>query len=250
MSDQAHQWSLAAERYEEDFVDPDQPGTRNPLPAALEALAGPGTVADLGCGTGPLLPRLAGLFPRVIAVDFAEGMLARARQRCQGLNNVEFLHADFTDLAALAGQIDVAVAVNSLVQPRLDDLERALRQIRACLRPRGRLLGIVPGMDGLYYHTVLLLDRARQAGMPEDKARQNAAQHAEHHLFDFAFQVFHYKGLEQHFWQPFEIRYRLRRAGFRRIRRARAPLSWDQFACGRDLAGSPPPWDWFFQAEV
>jgi len=86
--------------------------------------------------------------------------------------------------------------------------------------------------------------------MPEDKARQNAAQHAEHQLFDFAFQVFRYKGLEQHFWQPFEIRYRLRRAGFRRIRRARAHLSWDQFACGRDLAQSPPPWDWFFQAEV
>jgi hypothetical protein len=86
--------------------------------------------------------------------------------------------------------------------------------------------------------------------MPEDKARQNAAQHGEHHCFDFAFQIFRYKGLEQHFWQPFEIRYRLRRAGFRRIRRARAHLTWDQLACGRDFAAQAPSWDWFFQAEV
>jgi ubiquinone/menaquinone biosynthesis C-methylase UbiE len=87
MSDQARFWSAAAERYEEEFVDPYRPDARNPLPAALAKLAGARVVADLGCGTGPLLPLLSRQFRRVLAVDFAEGMLARARRRCAGLGN-------------------------------------------------------------------------------------------------------------------------------------------------------------------
>jgi SAM-dependent methyltransferase len=250
MSDQAHFWSRAAEGYEEAFIDPDLPGVRNPLRQAVARLAGPAdrTAADLGCGIGPLLPFLAERFRRVIAVDFADGMLARARRRCAGLANVEFLRRDLTDLADLAGQVDVAVAVNSLVLPDVGRLGAALRDVRKTLRPRGRLLGIVPAMDAVHYFTMLLVDRARRAGMPPDKARQNAAHHAEHELYDFAFGTFRYKGLEQHFWQPFEVRYRLRRAGFRRVRRAKVHLSWQQFGCGRDLGDQPPPWDWFFEA--
>jgi SAM-dependent methyltransferase len=252
MADQSHHWSAAAERYEQDFIDPYLPGGRNPLPEALQALAGDGgrTAADLGCGTGVLLPLLARQFRRVFAVDFAEGMLARARRQCASLANVEFLCRSLTDLAPLAGQVDVAVAVNSLIQPRLADLEAVLAAVRASLRPGGTFLGIVPAMDAVHYHTLLLLDRARQTGMPEGQARQNAARHGEHALYDFAFSAFHYRDLEQHFWQPFEIRYRLRRAGFRRVRKAKVRLSWEQFACAADLRRYPPPWDWFFQAEV
>src|SRR5919204_2694800 len=168
MSDQSRFWSAAAQGYEDDFVDPYRPGTRSPLPAALEELAGKDrTAADLGCGTGPLLPVLAGRFGRVLAVDFAEGVLARARRRCRGLANVQFFARDLTELTPLRGQADVAVAVNSLVMPRLADIESALGAIRALLRPGGHFLGIVPAIDAVHYHTMLLVDRARATGMPE-----------------------------------------------------------------------------------
>jgi SAM-dependent methyltransferase len=250
MSEQAHHWSRAAEGYEEAFIDPYLPEVRNPLRQTVAKLADKQkTIADLGCGIGPLLPFLADHFGKVIAVDFAEGMLARARERCQGLTNIEFRKRDLTDLAGLAGQVDVAVAVNSLVLPRTSALDAALRAIHGTLRAGGQFLGIVPAMDSVHYFTMLLLDRARLVGMPDDKARQNAAHHAEHPYYDFAFGTFRYKGLEQHFWQPFEVRYRLRRAGFRRVRIAKVHLSWQQFGCARDLGDQPPPWDWFFRAE-
>jgi SAM-dependent methyltransferase len=251
MSDQSHQWSKAAAAYELDFIDPYMPGVRNPLPAALEELASPqsGTAADLGCGVGPLLPILAKCFRRVIAVDFAEGMLKRARDNCGQLPNVEYLHQAFTDLSPLIGQIDVAVAVNSLVLPDVSELEKALRSIHTILRPGGHFLGIVPAMDAVHYSTMLLVDRARKANMPLDKARQNAAHLAEHPLYDFAFGDFRYLEIEQHFWQPFEVRYRLRRASFRRVRLKKVHLSWSQFAGAADFKNYPPPWDWFFQAE-
>jgi SAM-dependent methyltransferase len=250
MLEQAHHWSRAAEGYEEAFIDPYLPEVRNPLRQAVAKLADKRkAVADLGCGIGPLLPFLAERFGRVIAVDFAEGMLARARERCQGLANVEFHKDDLTGLADFAGQVDAAVAVNSLVLADTAALDTALRAIHGTLRAGGHFLGIVPAIDGVHYFTMLLLDRARSAGMPEGEARQNAAHHAEHEYYDFAFGTFRFQGLEQHFWQPFEVSHRLRRAGFRRVRKAKVHLAWQQFGCARDLSDEPPPWDWFFQAE-
>lgn len=252
MTDQSRAWSDVADRYEREFVDPYRRARHNPLLEHLATLpdAAAKTAADLGCGIGPLLPVLAGKFSRVVGVDFAPGMLARARDLCRDLRNVELLQRDLTDLGELRGTIDVACAVNSLVMPRVEVIEHVLRQIREALRPGGVLLGIVPAMDAIHYQTMLLLDRARQTGMPEEMARRNAAQHAEHPLYDFAFGDFRYVGLEQHFWQPFEIAYRLRRAGFRKVKKGRVKLDWDQFACAKDLRQHQPPWDWFFRAEV
>jgi SAM-dependent methyltransferase len=250
MPDQAHHWSRAAEVYEKEFIDPYLPGVRNPLRDAISALPDTAsqTVADLGCGIGPLLPFLAERFRRVVAVDFAEGMLQRARERCAGLRNVEFLQSSLTDLRPLHGQEDVAVSVNSLVLPDVGELKQALAAIHDTVKPGGRFLGIVPSMDGVHYFTMLLHDRARRSGMPDAKARQNAAHHAEHKFYDFAFGEFRYQGLHQHFWQPFEVRYRLRRAGFRKIHLAKVHLAWEQFGCAADLKDEAPPWDWFFHA--
>jgi SAM-dependent methyltransferase len=253
MPDQSHFWSQAAARYEQDFIDPYLPDGRNPLRAAVAALAEPkrGVVADLGCGIGPLLPFLAKHFHRVVAVDFAEGMLARAREASSGLKNVEFLRRGLTDLSDLKGRLDVAVAVNSVVMANPDDLEVALESIRATLKPGGHFLGIVPAMDAVHYFTMLLVDRARARGIPPGKARQNAAHHGEHDYYDFAFGDFHFQGLQQHFWQPFEVRYRLKRAGFRRVRLTKVLLSWSQFGpAAPDLKDQAPPWDWFFRAEA
>jgi SAM-dependent methyltransferase len=250
MTKQDHFWSKAAGSYETDFIDPYRPDVRSPLLRELRRLADPSgkVVADLGCGIGPLLPFLAEHFRTVYAVDFAEGMLERARQRCAGLDNITFLQRSLTDLAPLAGRLDVAVSVNSLVLPDIPPMEEALRQVRASLKPGGRFLAILPAMDAVHYYTMLLVDRALATGKPMAAARKNAAHHAEHELYDFAFGQFRFRGLEQHFWQPFEIRYRLERAGFRDVRRARVRLSWQQLACGSELKDQPPPWDWFVSA--
>jgi SAM-dependent methyltransferase len=251
MPGQEHFWSRAAAEYEAEFIDPYRPDVESPLLDRLRQLAGRElTAGDLGCGIGPLLPFLAEQFGTVHAVDFAAGMLERARERCRGLTNLTLHQRPLTDLAPLAGTLDVAVAVNSLGIKEIGDLEKALSQIRAALRPGGVLLAILPAMDAVHYQTMLLLDRARARGLPLEQAKQNAAHHGEHKLYDFAFGEFYYKGLEQHFWQPFEIPYRLGRAGLRVVRTEMVLLSWQQFACGAELRDHPPPWDWFVEAVV
>ena len=112
----------------------------------------------------------------------------------------------------------------------------------------GCTLGILPAMDAVHYYTMLLIDRALKAGKPIDAARKSADHHCEHPYYDFAFGQFRFHGLDQHFWQPFEVRYRFARAAFTLKRLKKIHLSWKQFAGGKELQEYAPPWDWFFLA--
>jgi len=250
---QDRHWGRHAAAYDDTFLDPFAPGVKNPLWDALDAITDPArqTVIDLGCGTGPLLPCLLERFGRVIALDFAPAMLARARDRLgpEQSCRVTWLHRAMHELDDLAGQIDVAITINSLVMPDVRQIEQTLRSIHASLRPRGVLLGIVPSIDAIQYHTMLLLDQALEEGLEMADAMRFTGHHAEHRFYDFAFGRFKFQGLRQKFWLPFEVEHRLGKAGFRGIKLNKVLYPWDESLVGSaELAGFPPTWDWFFLA--
>ncbi|WP_250847120.1 class I SAM-dependent methyltransferase [Aquisphaera insulae] len=252
---QERSWGRHAARYQEFFVDPFAPGVVNPLWDALGSMedAGRKTVLDLGCGTGPLLPLLLDRygFGRVIALDFAPGMLAQARKRLgpERSGRVEFLERSMTGLVDLRGRVDVAIAINSLVMPDIRDIDSALGEIRESLQPGGVFLGIVPSLDSIQYLTMLQLDQALKLGMSPEEAAQFTALHAEHRLYDFAFGRFRYRGLRQKFWTSFEVEYRLGKAGFRVEGPSKVLYPWDESApATAELGEYPPCWDWYFRA--
>ena len=250
---QSRHWSRHAARYDDIFVDPFAQGVDNPVWKALEAISDPAskTVMDLGCGTGPLLPFLLERFGRVIALDFAPGMLESARTRLgpERAGRIEFLKRPMHDLDDLAGQVDAAITINSLVMPDVRLIDQTLRAIHGCLRPDGVLMGIVPSLDAIQYHTMLLLDQALEQGLELRAAVRFTAHHAEHRLYDFGFGQFKFQGLRQKFWFPFEVDYRLDRAGFHNLELSKVLYPWDESLT--DDAGfkvHPPSWDWFFLA--
>jgi SAM-dependent methyltransferase len=251
---QDRQWSRHAVRYDELFLDAFHPDVANPLLSWLERVpeAGRKTVADLGCGTGPLLPHLVGRFGRVIALDFAPGMIERARQRLGAdADRVTFATRAMHELDDFAGQIDVAVAVNSLVMPDVRVIDRTLRAIRASLGPDGLFMGVVPSMDAIHYHTMLLMDTALDRGQTPEEAERLAAFHAEHANYEFSFGRFSFQGLRQKFWQPFEIRHRMTKAGFASVELDHVLYPWDDsLAGGAELADYPRSWDWSFLARI
>ncbi len=253
LQNQDRQWSRHAKGYDEVFLDPYLPSVENPLLPALDSVtdADHKTVADLGCGAGPLLPYLVERFKQIIALDFAPGMLERARERlgAQAAGKVAFLQRPMHDLDDLDGQVDVAVAVNSLVMPDVRVIDQTLKAIRASLKPGGQFLGILPSIDAIIYHTMLLMDKALERGLAPKEAERLAALQAERRYYDFAFGRFRFQGLHQKFWQPFEIEHRFAKAGFTEIRLGKVLYPWDDSLAGSDeLKDLPRSWDWFFQA--
>lgn len=109
---------------------------------ALAAMAPRGlSVADLGCGTGLLLPILSAFGHQVYAVDQSDEMLTHARQRCaaNGIENVAFIQSDLEtldrDLPAKVDCVLLHFVLHQLASP-----SNVLRLAAACLRPGGRLV--------------------------------------------------------------------------------------------------------------
>jgi DNA-binding transcriptional ArsR family regulator/protein-L-isoaspartate O-methyltransferase len=115
-------------------------GDRFHLEALTALLPCEWTVADVGTGTGYLLPILAASFRRVIAVDPVASMLeaARARPELAGVSNVEFRKGDVSQLPMADGEVDAALAV--LVLHHASSPPGALSELRRVVRPGGRVL--------------------------------------------------------------------------------------------------------------
>jgi SAM-dependent methyltransferase len=125
------------------------------------------TIADLGCGLGERLPLLAAKFGEVIAVDYAPAGMARLRRRFHDLG-IQFRRRDLRDLCPFYGRLDVAVAIDSIVGPRLSDFDRILQQIRRCLVEGGLLLATFPAAPKHTIAKAMLLDDGEGTPAPTE----------------------------------------------------------------------------------
>jgi demethylmenaquinone methyltransferase/2-methoxy-6-polyprenyl-1,4-benzoquinol methylase len=102
---------------------------------AAEAVVAPGDkVLDACCGTGELAVAAQAEGGTVIGLDFSEGMLERARRKS---TQIEWLQGDLLRLPFGDASFD-AVTVGFGVR-NVEDLDRALRELRRVLKPAGRL---------------------------------------------------------------------------------------------------------------
>jgi ArsR family transcriptional regulator len=103
----------------------------------LPALLSPESmVADLGCGTGKMIERIAPYVARVIGVDNTPAMLEAARHRTSGLANVEVRSGDLEALPIDDQSIDAATLVLALSY--VAEPLAVLGEMRRVLRPHGR----------------------------------------------------------------------------------------------------------------
>lgn len=118
-------------------------GDRNDLDAyvAIAQEVGARRVIDVGCGTGALAVRLAGLGLAVTGVDPAEASLDVARAKPDaGL--VTWVHGDVTSLVDLEPAADLAVMTGNVAQVFVSDEDwyATLGALRTCLRSGGWLV--------------------------------------------------------------------------------------------------------------
>lgn len=109
--------------------------------AAGATLAAPdGPILDLATGTGDLALAVRAVRPgaRVVAADFAEGMLRQARAKLAGARGVTLLHADA--LALPFADKTFAAVTSAFLLRNLADLERGLDEMRRVTVPGGRVV--------------------------------------------------------------------------------------------------------------
>lgn len=115
-----------------------------PLPRVrelvAEAVGGAESVLEVAAGTGYFTVAMAPRVGRLVATDYADGMVAVLRERLAGagLSNVECARADLYALEYPEASFDAVVGANVL--HLVPDLAGALSALRRVLRPGGVLV--------------------------------------------------------------------------------------------------------------
>ncbi len=126
---------LYAERFSQELDK--KPLDRKLLGELAAALAGRGTVADLGCGPGHVAAHLAALGVETLGIDLSPGMIEVARRRHPGLR---FEVGDLLSLALPDASLAGAIAFYSLIHVPRASLGRAAAEIHRVLAPGAPLL--------------------------------------------------------------------------------------------------------------
>lgn len=95
-------------------------------------------VLECACGTGAISIYIAQRCRRLIATDFAAGMLRQAEKKCRKFENVVFRKADITHLKYKDNRFDKVVAGN--VIHLLPNPEQALHELERVVKPGGRII--------------------------------------------------------------------------------------------------------------
>ena len=100
-----------------------------------------GTIVDYGCGTGNHARRFAERGIKVYGIDCSRTMLAVAREKTKGLQNVEFLHD--SELTAIPeSSVDIFCLLFDVMSYIVenDALDRLLSYVVSRLKPSGLLI--------------------------------------------------------------------------------------------------------------
>jgi SAM-dependent methyltransferase len=246
----AKDWDFIADRYEQEITSPFQEGVINPIYDAIRAIPNKQglTVADLGCGLGPLLPFLSKSFKQVVAIDFSSQMLEKAKKRIHA-DNVSFHNCSLTDLSPFYNQFDVAVSVNSVLFPSSQVVNGIFCNIRKALKVDGIFAGIFPSMEAILYEATLVFDRQIEKIGDEEKALLSAKRILKRRNFDFVSGVYDDHGHRQKFYYEFELRHRLKKAGFKNLHVKKVLYPWgEDMGSSQEFIHQPRVWDWFIEA--
>ena len=226
------QWNRLADNFETEVCDIAREETTNQL-ASLVRLAAPSgdrsVLVDLGCGVGSFVLRYRQSFSRIVAVEFAPRIIARAKKNCAGLKHVEWLNIDITRAARAIGAVgDLTVCMNVITSPSAAVRNSIWRTVARVTKPNGHALIVLPSLES--ERMVRRLEGGNDSSSPANADDDGLV------LRDDAVQK-HFRrselepALAQHGFVPVGIRrvhYPWRKEGMRKPR----------------AAGNRSPWDW------
>ena len=172
---------------------------RTDLVERVAALQTPGSILEIGCGTGRNLARLARRFPqaRLTGLDLSPAMLARARRGLEPFGErIELLHQAYVRPLHDEPRFDLIVLSYclSMIDP---GWEQVIASARQDLRPPG-LLAVVDFHDSNRpaFRRWMGVNHVRMEGhlLPELRARFQPLDSAVHPAYGGLWRYFHFVG--------------------------------------------------------
>ncbi|MFH0929464.1 MAG: class I SAM-dependent methyltransferase [Candidatus Aenigmatarchaeota archaeon] len=244
-------WDRRAKNYHEEVVSPFQKGVSNPLFKKLKGIKNMRrkTVADIGCGRGEILDYLASDFKKVYGIDFSPKML-RIAERKNSRKNIEFVLGDMKNLEEFRESFDVVISANSVLFPDLRSIRKSLKSINSTIKKGGIFFGIFPSMGSILYQGILIMDEQFKSCSDEKRVLAKTNRILERRKYDFVKGIYDDDGCRQKFYYNFELRLRLKNAGFKNIKISKVLYPWKKGISDHVIfAGKPKMWDWFVSAK-
>ena len=160
----AHNFSKASQSYDKYADIQHTCGTE--LSQLIPQDSCPGTILELGCGTGNLTLSLATKYPtaQIVALDFSAEMIAVARNKETNSNNITWLHESLENFLELSEQKFDLIITNATLQ-WLANMADTFKGINKALSTQGIFLATIFGPQSLKE-----LDSALQAcGQQQNK---------------------------------------------------------------------------------
>ena len=141
-------------------------------------------VLECACGTGMISVYIAQKCRRLVATDYSEGMLKRARKKCADFSNTLVGSANILNLSFADESFDAVVAAN--VIHLLDEPYKALSELDRVCRKGGKL--IIP--------TYVNKDKAKGLDKTLDKAGADFKQDFTYETYRAFFEKAGYKDIQ------------------------------------------------------
>lgn len=141
-------WDKLARRYSRQPVA-DEAAYANTLERTRSYVGAEDRVLEIGCGTGSTALKLADACSQIVATDFAPEMIAIAREKAEGVENVHF-EVSNTGLPGVEdGSFDAVMAFSLL--HLVPDVQADLRRVHAVLKPGGHFISKTVCLKGEWY---------------------------------------------------------------------------------------------------
>ncbi len=236
-------WDKIVDKYHEHIVSPFAKDANNPIKKIISSLPASSkqSVLNAGCGTGPLIKLLSKEFKHVVAFDFSPKMIEIARTK--QTDNTDIFEHNILKASKL-GKFDVVVAVNSILMPSLDEVDKAFNEISNTIKKGGYFIGIFPSMESDIYRALILYEYKRAHGISEKKAMKEVRYELGIEDYDFLFGFYTENGTQKNYYLP-TLKYRLEKAKLVVEKVERIEYSWKHNPDPKlKKSKAPKIWDW------